>query len=251
MALPWRIVWITGASSGIGAAVAKQLAAAGVLVACSARSSESLGALAAQQKNIKPYVLDVTDESAVASCFNTIERDLGVIDLVIAAAGTYSEVKLDDFKTAAFKRMYEVNYLGVINTLAAVIPTFRKRQAGHISWAASVAGYRGLPKAAAYGPTKAALINLAESLKEELAADGVLISVINPGFVKTPMTSVNDFPMPFIMDVEDAARLTIEGLRRRKFEVAYPRRFVAILKVARVLPYAWYFWLVRRFVLKG
>jgi short-subunit dehydrogenase len=251
MTLPWRAVWITGASTGIGAAVARQLAAQGVTVACSARNAETLASLAREQKNIRPYALDVTDEAAVSACFQSIERDLGEISLIIAGAGTYGEVKLDDFQTSAFKRMYEVNYLGVINVLAAVIPTFRKRRAGHISWIASVAGYRGLPKAAAYGPTKAALINLAESLKAELAQDGVVVSVINPGFVKTPMTAQNDFPMPFLMDVEDAARATIEGLQKQKFEVAYPRRFVAILKVARVLPYAWYFWLVKRFVLKN
>jgi short-subunit dehydrogenase len=251
MALPWRVVWITGASTGIGASVARQLASQGVTVACSARSADTLAALAAANNNIKPYVLDVTDEAAVASCFENIERDLGQVDLIIAGAGTYTAVTLDDFQTQAFKRMYEVNYLGVINVLAAVIPVFRKRHRGHISWIASVSGYRGLPKAAAYGPTKAALINLAESLKEELALDGVAISVINPGFVKTPMTAQNDFPMPFLMDVEKAARLTIEGLRKQKFEVAYPGRFVAILKFARLLPYAWYFWLIRRFVLKS
>jgi short-subunit dehydrogenase len=251
VALPWRVVWITGASTGIGAAAARQLAAQGVTVACSARSVDALNAMAEGNPNLKSYPLDVTDENATASCFHRIEADLGSIDLIIAGAGTYTEVTMEDFNTSAFKRMYEVNYLGVINVLASVIPTFRKRRAGHISWIASVSGYRGLPKAAAYGPTKAALINLAESLKEELAADGVTISVINPGFVKTPMTAQNDFPMPFIMDVEDAARVTIDGLRKQKFEVAYPGRFVAILKVARVLPYAWYFWLVRRFVLKA
>jgi short-subunit dehydrogenase len=251
MVLPWRVVWITGASTGIGASVARQLASQGVTVACSARSADTLAALAAGNNNIKPYVLDVTDEAAVASCFQNIERDLGQVDMIMAGAGTYTAVTLDDFQTSAFKRMYEVNYLGVINVLAAVIPTFRKRHSGHISWIASVSGYRGLPKAAAYGPTKAALINLAESLKEELAQDGVTISVINPGFVKTPMTAQNEFPMPFLMDVEDAARVTIAGLQKQKFEVAYPGRFVAILKFARVLPYAWYFWLIRRFVLKG
>jgi short-subunit dehydrogenase len=247
----WRVVWITGASTGIGAAIARQLAAQGVVVAISARSKETLSVLATENNNIKPYVLDVTDEMAVRTCFVTIEHDLGEIDLIIAGAGTYAAVTLDDFQTSAFKRMYEVNYLGVINVLAAVIPTFRKRRAGHISWIASVSGYRGLPKAAAYGPTKAALINLAETLKTELGQDGVVVSVINPGFVKTPMTSVNDFPMPFLMDAEDAARETIDGLRKQKFEVAYPGRFVAILKLARILPYNWYFWLVRRFVLKG
>jgi short-subunit dehydrogenase len=143
-----------------------------------------------------------------------------------------------------------VNYLGVINVLAAVLPVFRARRKGHISWIASVAGYRGLPKAAAYGPTKAALINLAESLRPEPAADGVTVSVINPGFVKTPMTAHNDFTMPFLMEVEDAAAQTIAGLAKGKFEVAYPTPFVVIMKIARVLPYAMFFGLVRRLVLK-
>lgn len=250
MALPWRVVWITGASTGIGASVARQLAAEGIVVAISARSAETLNELAAANKKLRAYPLDVTDEKAVAECFRRVEKELGVVDLIIAGAGTYAPATSADFQTAAFKRMYEVNYLGVINVLAAVLPVFRARKAGHISWIASVAGYRGLPKSAAYGPTKAALINLAESIKPELAREGVVVSVINPGFVKTPMTAVNDFQMPFLMDDEDAARATIAGLRKQKFEVAYPGRFVAILKFARVLPYAWYFWLVNRFVLK-
>jgi short-subunit dehydrogenase len=251
MKLPWRVVWITGASMGIGAAVARQLAARGVVVALSARSTDALNAMAAGNPNLKSYPLDVTDTRAVADCFHRIERDLGTIDLVIAGAGVYAPATSAEFQIDAFKRMYEVNYLGVVNVLAAILPVFRARRAGHISWIASVAGYRGLPKSAAYGPTKAALINLAESIKPELEQDGIVVSVINPGFVKTPMTSVNDFPMPFIMDVEDAARATIEGLRKQKFEVAYPGRFVVLLKVARILPYAWYFWLVKRFVLKA
>ena len=147
--------------------------------------------------------------------------------------------------------MFEVNYLGVINVLSAVLPTFRARKAGHITWIASVSGYRGLPKAAAYGPTKAALINLAESLKPELARDGVQVSVINPGFVKTPLTQQNDFEMPYLMEVEEAARLTIAGLARGQFEVAYPAPFVRILKIGRILPYRLYFWLINRYVLKN
>jgi short-subunit dehydrogenase len=146
--------------------------------------------------------------------------------------------------------MYETNFLGVINVLSAVLPVFRKRSSGHVSWIASVAGYRGLPKAAAYGPTKAALINLAESLRPELEAEGVTVSVINPGFVKTPLTAQNDFPMPFLMEPDEAARLTIAGLASRRFEIAYPRPFVAILKFARLLPYRIYFALIRRSILK-
>lgn len=203
-----------------------------------------------QNANIKPYRLDVTNEIAVAAAFTDIERDLGPIDLIVAAAGTYSPVTLDDFSPKPFRTMYEVNYLGVVNVLSAALPVFRARKKGHLSWIASVSGYRGLPKAAAYGPTKAALINLAELLKPELAREGVSVTVINPGFVKTPMTRQNDFEMPFLMDVEDAARATIAGLAKGKFEVAYPKPFVAILKFARLLPYRLYFALVNKFVLK-
>jgi short-subunit dehydrogenase len=248
--LPWRVVWITGASTGIGAAVAEQLAAAGVTVAISARSAGKLAAAAQSHTNLKPYPLDVTDAEAVTDCFDRIERELGPVDLVLAAAGTYSPVALDTFSPAPFRTMYETNFLGVVNVLTAALPALRQRRKGHIAWIASVAGYRGLPKAAAYGPTKAALINLAESLKPELDADGVAVSVINPGFVKTPLTAQNDFEMPFLMEVDEAARRTIAGLAAGRFEVAYPTRFVAILKFARLLPYRLYFALIRSAVLK-
>jgi len=250
MSLPWKVVWITGASTGIGAEVARQMAAAGVSVATSARKAEQLVAAAQRNSHLKPYPLDVTDVAAVAATFARIESELGAVDLVIAGAGTYAPVTLDTFRPEPFRHMYEVNYLGVINVLSAVLPVFRARRSGHIAWIASVAGYRGLPRAAAYGPTKAALINLAESLKPELEADGVAVTVINPGFVKTPLTAQNDFEMPYLMEVEEAARLTIAGLAAGKFEVAYPAPFVRILKFARLLPYRLYFALIRRFVLK-
>ncbi len=250
MSLPWKVVWITGASTGIGAEVARQMAAAGVSVATSARKAEQLVAAAQRNSHLKPYPLDVTDVAAVAATFARIESELGAVDLVIAGAGTYAPVTLDTFRPEPFRHMYEVNYLGVITVLSAVLPVFRARRSGHIAWIASVAGYRGLPRAAAYGPTKAALINLAESLKPELEADGVAVTVINPGFVKTPLTAQNDFEMPYLMEVEEAARLTIAGLAAGKFEVAYPAPFVRILKFARLLPYRLYFALIRRFVLK-
>jgi len=250
MALPWRVVWITGASTGIGEAIAGQLADAGVTVAISARSADKLTEAARGKANLKAYPLDVTSADNVRDVFVAIERDLGPVDLVIAAAGTYAPVTLDTFSPAPFRSMYETNFLGVINVLSAVLPVFRKRRSGHVSWIASVAGYRGLPKAAAYGPTKAALINLAESLRPELEAEGVTVSVINPGFVKTPLTAQNDFPMPFLMEPDEAARLTIAGLTSRRFEIAYPRPFVAILKFARLLPYRIYFALIRRSILK-
>jgi short-subunit dehydrogenase len=244
------VVWITGASTGIGAEIAKQLADAGVVVAASARSVEKLAALSLGNPKIRPFALDVTDAAAVASCARSIERDLGPIDLVIAGAGTYTPQDTSVIDPLEYHRMLQVNYMGVIHVLAAMMPTYRNEARGHLSWIASVAGYRGLPKASAYAPTKAALINLAECLKPELDLKGVKISVINPGFVKTPMTDVNDFEMPFLMEAAAAARATIKGLARGKFEVAYPTPFVAILKILRLLPYALYFPLVRRSVLK-
>jgi short-subunit dehydrogenase len=250
MALPWRVVWITGASTGIGAEIAKQLAGSAVVVATSARKADVLAKAAKLNANLKPYPLDVTDAAAVATTFAKIELDLGPVNLVIAGAGTYTPVAAANIKPEIFQNTYQVNYLGVINVLSTVLPVFRARKSGHIAWIASVAGYIGLPKAAAYGPTKAALINLAECLQPELAADGITTSIINPGFVKTPLTAQNDFDMPFLMEVEEAARLTIAGLAKKKFEIAYPWKFVLILKILRLLPYSWFFALVRKYVLK-
>jgi NAD(P)-dependent dehydrogenase (short-subunit alcohol dehydrogenase family) len=246
--LPWKVVWITGASTGIGREIALQLAASGVAVAASARSVEKLGELGL---GIRAYPLDVTDRGAVSATVESIERELGPIDLAILGAGTYSPVEVDGFEPAVFERTMAANYMGVVNCVAALMPRMLARRGGHLAWIASVAGYRGLPKAAAYGPSKAALINLAECLKPELDARGVAISMINPGFVETPLTAQNDFAMPFLMQATDAARLSIEGLARRRFEIAFPWRFVTILKIARLLPYAFYFSLVRRAVLKS
>ena len=245
--LPWKVVWITGASTGIGREIALQLAASGVVVAASARSEGKLRELGS---GIRNYPLDVTDRAAVTTTVETIERELGPIDLAILGAGTYSPVDVDSFDPATFERTMSANYMGVVNCVSAVMPRMLARRHGHLAWIASVAGYRGLPKAAAYGPSKAALINLAECLKPELDARGVAISMINPGFVETPLTAQNDFAMPFLMQAKDAARLSIEGLARRRFEIAFPWRFVTILKIARLLPYSLYFSLVRRTILK-
>ena len=140
----------------------------------------------------------------------------------------------------------EVNYLGVTHALAALLPEMKRRKIGHIAIVASVAGYRGLPKGAYYAPTKAALINLAETLHPELAKEGIKMQVINPGFIRTPMTQINKFPMPFLMEVPDAVTLILKGLRANRFEIAFPGQLVSFLKVSRVLPYWLYFWVVRR-----
>lgn len=246
--LRWKTAWITGASTGIGRDIALQLAAAGVKVAASARSIEKLKDLGL---GILPIPLDVTDSAACRDAVERIERELGPIDLAVFGAGTYSPVAIDDLDPQRFSHMMTTNYMGVVNCIAALAPRMMDRRAGHLSWIASVAGYVGLPKAAAYGPTKAALINLAESLYPEMKLKGVSVSVINPGFVETPLTAQNDFEMPFLMTSVDAARRTIDGLAAGRFEVAYPRRFVAILKSLRLLPYPLFFKLITRSVLKA
>ncbi len=156
-------------------------------------------------------------------------------------------MKLDNFHATTFAAHMQVNYLGVVNGIEALLPALRRRHSGHIVIVASIAGYRGVPRAAAYGPTKAALINLAESLRFDLEREGIQISICNPGFVDTPMTAGNRFPMPFLMQVEDAAEVLYRGIMQQKFEIAFPRRFVLLLKIFRCLPYALYFPLMRKF----
>ncbi|MFO1088598.1 MAG: SDR family NAD(P)-dependent oxidoreductase [Hyphomicrobiales bacterium] len=247
----WPVVWIAGASTGIGRSLALQLAAKGCRVAVSARSREKLDALCAEQPRLSAYPLDVTDAAAVAETIAVVERDLGPIDLAILAAGAWTPMTIDTLSADVFRDTNAVNYLGVTNAVSILAPLMARRGKGHLAWIASVAGYVGLPKAYAYGPTKAALINLAESLAPELESKGVAVSVINPGFVETPLTAKNDFPMPFLMSPDEAARRTIEGLEARQFEIAFPRRMVALLKGLRQLPYPALFAVLRRGVLKG
>jgi short-subunit dehydrogenase len=242
-------VWITGASSGIGRAVALRYAAAGAEVAASARSADALADLAAAPDGggrIRSYPVDVTDRAAMAATAARIEAELGAIDLAILNAGTHEPVDARDFDAAVFDRLIAVNLTGTINGLAAILPRMVARRAGHVALVASVAGYGGLPTAAAYGATKAALINLAEALKLDLDAVGVRLSLVNPGFVRTPLTDRNPFHMPALMEVDDAARALVRGLARGGFEVTFPRRFTGVMKLVRLLPYRLYFPLMAR-----
>jgi len=247
-----RSLWITGAGKGIGRAVAWTYASQGWTVAVSARTENDLQTLREEAIRanlpglIAPFVNDVTDHDAVKQVFKQIESELGVLDQIIFNAGTHQPNDPHAFSVAPFRTLMEVNYMGAINGLAAVLPTLIDRKSGHVAVVSSVAGYRGLPNASAYGATKAALINLCESLKLQLDRAGVTISVINPGFVRTPLTDKNEFPMPFLMEPEDAARAIFVGMTRRRFEIAFPTPFVMILKALRILPYGLYFWLVRK-----
>jgi NAD(P)-dependent dehydrogenase (short-subunit alcohol dehydrogenase family) len=240
--------WITGGSSGIGRALALELARAGRKVAVSARRGEELERVAAEMPagRIAPFPVDAADEAAMTRTAAAIEAALGPLDLAVFNAGTHHPVSVETFGPAPFRHLMDINFMGAVNGIASVLPGFLARRAGHIAVVSSVAGYRGLPQAAAYGPTKAALINLCEALKPDLDRYQVRISVINPGFIRTPLTDLNEFPMPFLMEADVAARRIVRGLDAGKFEITFPRRFTFMLKVARMLPYALYFPMVKR-----
>jgi len=243
-----RLVWITGASYGLGREVALQLARRGDRVAVSARSMDKLRALAgeAPEGRILPYALDVTDGPATAEIVARIEADHGPIDIALLNAGTHEPVSAGDFSAEKVRNLIELNLMGTANCLEPLLERFRQRGRGHIAIVASVAGYRGLPTSAAYGATKAGLINMAESLKPECDRLGVKMQIVNPGFVRTPLTDKNPFPMPFLMEPEDAAAALIRGLEGDGFEISFPKRFTYLLKILRCLPYALYFPMIRR-----
>ncbi len=250
MTKPKRIVWITGAGKGIGRAVAERHAGDGWTVCVSARTESDLESLRKEcgEDRVHAYPLDVTKAEDVEHCIDRIEAEVGPIDRAIFNAGTHKAESLEEFSVDSTRKLVEVNLMGVINGLAPILARFRNRKAGHVAVVASLAGYRGLPTAASYGATKAALINLCEALKPDLDAAGIRISLINPGFVKTPLTDRNDFPMPFLTPVDDAARAICKGLESSRFEITVPRRFAAIMKILRVLPDTLFFALTRRMV---
>jgi short-subunit dehydrogenase len=222
------------------------MAEAGIDVTVSARRINALQELQNQCPSGKINVLpmDISDPKAVDNAVKAMERDDRLPDVVIVAAAVYEMAAVDDLNPGLFGKAMAVNYLGVVNFLSAMVPVFLSRDRGHIAVVASVAGYRGLPLAAAYGPTKAAVINLCESLQPELSARGIHLQVINPGFVDTPMTRKNTFAMPFMISPEDAARRLYRGLLSRRFEITFPKRFTWLLKLMRILPYGLYFRLI-------
>ena len=247
----WKSVWITGGSSGIGLELAKLLDGDVPYVAISARSGDKLHEAQEACRTLWAYQVDVTDSRAVAACVKKIEAEAGPIDLAVLGAGVWFPMEAKDFDLDKIRTSIDVNYIGTMNAIHALLPGMLKRGHGHIAIVASVAGYRGLPKSVAYGPTKAALINVAETLKSELEPHGICVSVINPGFVDTPMTKTNTFPMPGIIPVEEAAKKLLTGLEVGQFEIMFPRGFGYLMKSLRRMPNALFFWVVRTFIMKG
>lgn len=247
-----QVAWITGASSGIGRALALRLACDGWSVVASARRAAELAALAAESNDfagrIVPMPLDVTDLEETREAVRRIEAKYGPISLAVLCAGIYERDSAAGFDAAAFEKQIRINLMGAVHALETVMSGMIDRGAGHIAVVSSVAGYRGLPGAAAYGASKAALIAMAESLRPELAGHGVKLQVVSPGFVRTPLTDRNDFPMPFLMELDDAVAAFHRGLSARRFEISFPWRFAMLMKLLRVLPDRLFFVITRSMV---
>lgn len=236
-------VWLVGASSGIGAALAHELARRGARLALSARRIDKLQALSISEARLVPC--DSTDSGSLAQARKNVLASLGAIDLVIYLAGDYVPMRAENFDLAVAERVVDVNFNGAMRLAAGVLGDLHA--GGGIAFVASVAGYRGLPKALCYGPGKAALIHFAEILHLDLAPKGIGVWVINPGFVATPLTARNDFAMPALQTSEQAAAAIVEGFASGHFEIHFPKRFTRLLKFFAILPYRWYFPLIRRF----
>jgi short-subunit dehydrogenase len=222
--------WVVGASSGIGAALAHELVRRGARVAISARKADDLREVAGEEMEVVP--LDATDRDAVLAA----AAQLGDVDVVVWCAGYWEQFDAAEWDADVFQRHVEVNLLGLNNVLAAVIPPMARARRGHFVGIASVAGYRGIPGAEAYGATKAAQINLLEGLRGALKRHGVRVTTVCPGFVRTPMTETNDFPMPFLIDADEAATAICDGIEKHRTEIVFPLPMAVTMKLARLVP---------------
>jgi len=237
-------VWLIGASSGIGEATARRLMQRGARVALTSRNRDALTALA--DGNALVAAADVTDRASLQAAFDDVCASFGGIDVAIVNAGTHRPVRAWELDAESAEDLVQVNLVGAINATAMLAPYFAQRGGGRIAITASVAGYGGLPTGLVYGATKAALINFAETLYLDLAPKGVAVHLINPGFVKTPLTDLNAFKMPALIEAGEAAREILAGIEAGAFEIHFPKRFTRVLKALNLLPYHAYFPLVHR-----
>ncbi|HEY0139658.1 MAG TPA: SDR family NAD(P)-dependent oxidoreductase [Thermoanaerobaculia bacterium] len=237
---PRPVALITGASSGIGAALARELAKRGWSLALLARRVELLEALAAELPHSIAIPCDVADRNAVQSAVRRAQEELGPIDLAVANAGMSIPNHATKFKCAEAEQTIRVNLMGMIYLFDAVIPSMVERRRGQFAGVASVAGLRGLPTAGPYSASKAAMQAFLEATRIELAPYGIAVTTVNPGFVATPMTEKNRFRMPFLVQPDRAARIIADGLERRARVIEFPRRMSLVMRIARILPSAIY-----------
>jgi len=234
MELNGTVAWVVGGSSGIGAAVARELQSRGALVAISARRQDQLDEV--PDGTMLAVAADVTDEQSLKAAASRIRDELGPIDLAVLSAGYWKQMTGNHWDCESFNRHVQVNLIGMSNSIAAVLPQMLARHSGVIAGISSVAGYRGLTGSAAYGATKAGQINLLESLRIQVARAGVRVITVCPGFVRTDLTADNDFPMPFIIEAEEAGRAICDGLERERSEIVFPVRMAILMKAARLVP---------------
>ncbi len=248
MAENQKKIWITGASSGIGKAVAEKFAAEGWKVAVSARRKELLEDLA-KSENIFSFPLDITDQNQIKGVFRNILNEFGDLDICLFSSGTYDPRNEQSINVDKIKNVIDVNFLGVVNSVKIVEDYFKNKKSGHISVVSSIASYRGLPNSSGYGPSKAALTNFCESIYFDFKKFNVRISIVSPGFIKTPLTDKNEFPMPFLKTADYAAEKIFNGLvKSNLFEIHFPKGLTLILKFLRILPYKIYLFLVDKLV---
>ena len=227
-------VWVVGASSGIGAEVARELVRRGARVAISARRKSDLDEVAGGHMLVVP--LDVTDHAAAQTAAQQVGSELGGIDVLVAAAGHWQQTTAGELDVEVFSTHVQVNLMGMASSISAVLPGMRARGRGSVVGIASVAGYRGIPGAEAYGATKAAQINLLEALRAGLRGSGVTVQTVCPGFVETPMTRSNQFSMPFMVSADRAARTIVDGIEAGRVEIVFPWQMALLMKTARLVP---------------
>ena len=240
-------IWITGASSGIGKALAIRLAQKGWQVAVSARRENLLNKISELNKNISPFPLDVTDKEKCKEVFEEIKNKYQNLDICFFSTGTWDPKKEKNIDIEQMESVMKINFFGTLNCIKTVENYFKDKKSGHISIVSSVAGYRGLPNSTGYGASKAALINLAESLYFDFGRHNVRISLVSPGFIKTPMTDKNEFKMPFLKTPEFAADKIYNGLvNGSSFEIDFPKELTLILKLLKILPNRLYLYLIKK-----
>lgn len=251
MDIPWKSAWIIGASSGLGAEISTQLAKQGCKTYISARRANVLDEISNKIKNSAPIKLDITNRDECVQATQQVIKDNGALpELIIINAAIYEPMNVDTFDPQKIADMMDVNYVGSANVIDAIIKGGNPTNSVTLATMTSPSGWRGLPGGIGYGPSKAALINMIESMTPEMRDRGFDMRLINPGFIKTRLTEMNDFDMPQLMEPEDAAKRTIKGLISEKFDIAFPNPFILKLKVLRLLPYKLFFKITSRIAQK-
>ena len=247
--MPGTRIWLTGASYGIGRSLALELAGHGAHLGLTARSEDKLEQLRREIEDAggRAVVLpgDVTDRDAMRRVVESMHRELGGIDVLVANAGSHVPTDVDAFDVKQYMDLMQLNYAGALNCIEAVLPQMLAERSGHLVGVSSLAGYRGATGAAAYGASKSALIHFLESMRFDLAGRGVDVTIVNPGFVRTPLTDRNEFDMPFLVEPDRAARIIRRGIERRRREVTFPFPFNWFIKFLRVLPMPLYMLIMR------